>query len=352
VRVIIEETGENGPIDGAPSGHGDQALAAIDQPDLTREAALAAQYAQKSKAANTRRAYNLDWRTFVNWCELRNLDARKAKPPAVAAFLADMAARGHAAVSVSRMATGIKHYMRRIDPGAWPHERELPLPVKLTLAGIRRTHGIAPKNARTALTLSMLRRMLPHMGSGLEGRRNRAILLTGFWCAMRRSEIAAIDVEDVTINGQGMTVVSRRSKTDQEGEGFERGVEHTRDASICAPCEVTRWLQDSEIHSGPLFRSLIVTDDKGNGAPTDLRIDPGLVTSLVQHGVKSIGMRPHEFGAHSLRVGLITLASEKGKSLQSIMRQTGHRSVKSVMRYIRHATVFVDNVTRGLEDDE
>jgi site-specific recombinase XerD len=318
--------------------------AAGDQPVLVAESARAAEYAQKSKAANTRRAYNLDWRLFVEWCERRELDARKAKPAAVAAFLADMADSGYAAVSISRMATGIKHYMRRIDPTSWPLASEQPEVVRLTLAGIRRTLGIAPKWQKSAVTLPMLKKMLPHMGQGLEGRRNRAILLTGFYCGMRRSEISSLDVEDVAIGGKGMTVVSRRSKTDQEAAGFERGVKHARDASICAPCELTRWLQESGVKSAALFREL-----NGNTV-TDERINSNLVTILVQHGVRSIGLNSFDYGAHSLRVGFVTTASRKGKSLEAIMRQTGHRKVETVLRYIRHATLLEDNATEGLDE--
>jgi site-specific recombinase XerD len=333
-----------GPPDSEPRVLAPATVEQSKQPVLVAESARAAEYAQRSKAANTRRAYNLDWRLFVEWCERRDLDARQAKPAAVAAFLADMADSGYAAVSISRMATGIKHYMRRIDPPSWPHATEQPEVVRITLSGIRRTLGVAPKWQKSAVTLSMLKRMLPHMGEGLEGRRNRAILLTGFFCSMRRSDVSSLDVEDVVVSGKGMIVVSRRGKTDQEAESFERGVTHQKSASICAPCEVTRWLQESGIKSGALFREL------DGHTVTDERIKPSVVTALVQHGVKSIGLDTFDYGAHSLRVGLVTDASGKGKSLQAIMRQTGHRKVETVMRYIRHATLFDDNVTEGLDE--
>jgi site-specific recombinase XerD len=53
----------------------------------------------------------------------------------------------------------------------------------------------------------------------LAGLRDRALLLIGFGGALRRSELVALDVADVTENETGLLVAIRHSKTDQEGEG-------------------------------------------------------------------------------------------------------------------------------------
>jgi len=47
----------------------------------------------------------------------------------------------------------------------------------------------------------------------------RALLLIGFAGAFRRSELVALDVEDVEEVPEGLRVTIRRSKTDQEGRG-------------------------------------------------------------------------------------------------------------------------------------
>jgi integrase len=49
------------------------------------------------------------------------------------------------------------------------------------------------------------------------------------------------------------------------------------------------------------------------------------------------------FGAHSLRSGLATQAARNGASERAIMRQTGHKSVSMVRRYIREGELFNDN---------
>jgi integrase len=61
--------------------------------------------------------------------------------------------------------------------------------------------------------------MLEHIPDTLIGRRDRAILLIGFAAALRRSELAALNVADVEQHADGLLLRIGRSKTDQEGAG-------------------------------------------------------------------------------------------------------------------------------------
>jgi integrase len=49
------------------------------------------------------------------------------------------------------------------------------------------------------------------------------MLLIGFAGALRRSELVALDVDDVQEDADGLVLTIRRSKTDQEAEGEIRG---------------------------------------------------------------------------------------------------------------------------------
>ena len=53
------------------------------------------------------------------------------------------------------------------------------------------------------------------------------------------------------------------------------------------------------------------------------------------------------FAGHSLRAGLVTAAAKAGKSTHSIMKQTGHKSMATVARYIRDAQLFDENAAEG-----
>jgi hypothetical protein len=66
------------------------------------------------------------------------------------------------------------------------------------------------------------------------------------------------------------------------------------------------------------------------------------VALIVKRWALEAGFDPALFAGHSLRSGLATAADKAGKSERSIMKQTGHRSVTVVRRYIRDDLLFVD----------
>ena len=84
-------------------------------------------------------------------------------------------------------------------------------------SGIRRAHGVAPQKVRAART-KVINAVVAGLGSKPIDVRDRALLLIGFAGALRRSELVAFDVADITEDDQGLRLVLQRSKTDQEGE--------------------------------------------------------------------------------------------------------------------------------------
>jgi integrase len=63
------------------------------------------------------------------------------------------------------------------------------------------------------------------------GRRDRALLVLGFAGAFRRSELCALQVEDLVEVPDGLRVLIRRSKTDQTG-GQEVAARSARDVGV------------------------------------------------------------------------------------------------------------------------
>jgi site-specific recombinase XerD len=79
--------------------------------------------------------------------------------------------------------------------------------------------------------------MVSHVPAGLLGIRDRALLLVGFAGAFRRSELVSLVVEDLTFGEDGLKVLIRRSKTDQEAAGQVIGI--ARGTKLC-PVEALR----------------------------------------------------------------------------------------------------------------
>ena len=78
----------------------------------------------------------------------------------------------------------------------------------------------------------------------------------------------------------------------------------------------------------------------------------GIVRRVITAHAEAQGASPEEVEArlqgvsgHSLRSGLVTTAFASGISAEDVMRQTRHRNVQTLVRYRRHATAFVGNVS-------
>jgi integrase len=95
--------------------------------------------------------------------------------------------------------------------------------VRDAMRGIRRKKGTAQQGKAPLLAEDVKRLALATPADTTQGKRDRLILLLGFATAMRRSELSALDVEDVKQVGEGLVVTVRRSKTDQEGRGAGSG---------------------------------------------------------------------------------------------------------------------------------
>jgi site-specific recombinase XerD len=173
----------------------------------------AGDFARAEKAPSTRKAYRTDFELFQVWCSERSVVALPAQPETVAAFIATEAARCKASTIKRRLAAIRYAHKLAALPSPTDDER-----LKATVRGIRRTIGIAAEKKAPA-TNDRLLAMVAFQDKSIASLRNRALLLLGFAGAFRRSELVALDLEDVTETPQGLMVLIRRGKTDQEGAG-------------------------------------------------------------------------------------------------------------------------------------
>ena len=113
------------------------------------------------------------------------------------------------------------------------------------MKGIRRTIVTAqPGKLRTV----DIREMLDSLDDDLQGCRDRALLLAGFAGGFRRSELAALDVGDVSKTEDGFVIRVRRSKTDPEGKGTSVALPY---GSAGATCPVRSYLPRLDRQGSP-----------------------------------------------------------------------------------------------------
>jgi site-specific recombinase XerD len=314
-------------------------------------AAIVRAYQRASKADATVRAYTSDARVFQDWCARFGFLSLPASPEAVAGFIVSEAENGRAASTLGRRIAAIR-YAHKLAKAADPADDE---GVRAAMKGARRKVGVAPTQ-KAAATAEILAALLMRTPDTLTGKRDRALLALGFAGAFRRSELVALDVEDLREDPEGLRVMVRRSKVDQEGRGFEKAIPHGR---FIRPVALVReWLDAAGIVSGPVFRPVSrsgrvrlakVVDGSQEGVsstnpPAAIIPSPRLTTQAVADIIKryctAAGLDASTFGAHSLRAGYITTAAERGADLARIMDQSGHRDPRTVVGYIRRANAF------------
>lgn len=294
-------------------------------------------FADAAHAPNTRRAYGAQWRSFVAWCGALRLRPLPAAADTIALYVAALDREGlvPASVDVALAAIAKMHQAHALEsPCTAPA-------VAAVRAGLRRTRGTVPRQA-APLRIDELLAVVGAIGADLLGLRDRALLLLGWCSAVRRSDLVAIDVPELVFTGDGAEVFLRRSKTDQEGEGFWIGVPFALDPAACPVRAVRAWVDAAGITAGPVFRPL-----RGRRV-LDRRLSDRAVARVVQARATAAGLDASRLSGHSLRAGFVTSAARAGRSERAIMDQTGHRSLKIVRRYIRRATLFEENAAAGL----
>lgn len=286
-------------------------------------------YQRASKAKSTLRAYRADAAVFDRWCRRFGFAAMPASSVAVAAFLVHEAERGVKASTIGRRTAAIR-YAHRFAKLPDPTDDE---DVRATLKGIRNSIGTASEGKAPA-TAEVVTRMLAHIPATLTGKRDRAIITLGFAAALRRSELVALDVADLTDDREGLRLRIRKSKTDQEGAGQEIAVPHGR--HLRPVDAVNEWLGAAGIREGAVFRPV---SRSGRVRGTE-RLTDRSVADLVKRYAIAAGLDPREFSGHSLRAGFVTTAAERGAELTRIMETTRHRDVRTVTGYVRRANLF------------
>jgi site-specific recombinase XerD len=288
-------------------------------------------YAEAEKALATRAAYASDWRDFSVWCLARGATALPAHVGIVAAYLSGLADSGRKSSTIGRRAAAIGYRHKQAGFEA-PTNLE---GVKAVLRGIRRTIGSA-RVGKAPATADLMRQMLDCCDDSLRGKRDRALLCLGFAGAFRRSELVALQVEDLVEVPDGLRVLIRRSKGDQEGAGQE--VPILRGTKLRPVAAVQDWLAAAGITEGPVFRP-VFKGQRVQGVPLSDRS----VAIILKRYAKRVGLDPATYAGHSLRSGFLTSGAEAGASIFKMMEVSRHVSVDTLRGYVRRADLFKDH---------
>ena len=215
--------------------------------------------------------------------------------------------------------------------------------VQQTWRSIRNAIGCEPV-AKKAIVVDGIQRLIATCDlHSLRGLRDRAIILLGSAGAFRRSELVALDVQDLEDDACGMRVRLQRPAAYQVDDTCEKGIPFGDHEVSCPVYAVKAWISAAHLEQGPLFVSV-----NRHGMTTGLRLHGRDVARTVQRAGLACGFDTSRLAGHSLRSGLVTAAAIAGKSERDIMRQSGHVSIAMVRRYIKRAHLFDNNAADGI----
>ena len=292
----------------------------------------AADYASAGRRANTERSYAGGVRHFeVMWGGLL-----PATPARVAAYLAHYAPTLAHNTLRNRLAALAKWHSAHgfADPTRDPA-------VRATLKGIRSVHHARERRAaplqlrdldavdRWAAAAIALADADGDRSMSLRARRDRALILLGFWRGFRSDELLRLRLKDITvIPDEGIQLYLPRSKGDRQAAG----IIHTLPAlsRLCAVTAIQDWRTFSRLTEGPLFRAI---DRYGSVRPKALH--PNSVIGVLRRAFVAAGVQEaDQFSTHSLRRGFAGWATANGWDARALMEYVGWKDAQTAMRYV------------------
>ena len=298
---------------------------------------------QSSKSNNTVKAYKSDFNDFGLFCAQNGFKSLPTEPKIVSLYLTYLSTKDSKMSTLKRrlVSIGVIHKLKG-------HYLDTKHPSIIeNIMGIKRRKGNIQKGKKPIL-INSLKKIINAIDEQktdeIKKIRDRSIILIGFSGGFRRNEIVSLDYDDLDFVPEGLKITLKRSKTDQFGEGTLKGLPYFDSSQYCPVLSLKKWIETSNINSGPLFRRF----SKGSKL-TDNRLTDQTVALLIKKYLNLAGIDSKNYSGHSLRSGFATSAAESGAEERSIMAMTGHKSTEMVRRYIKEANLFKNNALNKIK---
>jgi site-specific recombinase XerD len=282
-------------------------------------------------SANTWRALYSDIRQFDSFCARVGASILPADPKTIRAFLLESQSRidGKGVVRPRSLAT-LRRYLSSIAIIHRAADLESPCDatsIRKTLKAIARRIPARQRQAQ-AFGFEELQRYLAVPTRVLRDLRDRALVALAYDTLTRSDELARAQVNDLVLERGVATLLIRRSKTDQVGDGAKAFVSQQTFDLIGA------WLTEAKINHGPLFRAV---------SPHDVISSDALSTAAIRATIKratlKIGVNPAGYSGHSTRVGAAQDLLAAGASLEQLKQAGRWKDFRMPTRYTENIAV-------------
>ena len=285
---------------------------------------------KNAKSINTLRAYESDFKDFSAFCSKNNFNCLPADPKILSLYLTHLSQKSKFSTLKRRIASiSVIHKIK-----GYYIDTKHPL-IMENLLGIKRLKGTNQK-AKKPILINDLKIIIDVINKlkikQIRKIRDKALILIGFAGGFRRSELVAIDYEDVEFVREGLKIFVKRSKTDQSGEGMTKAIPSFNSALYCPVIHLQDWMFNKENKKGKIFP----ISDKS-------------VALIIKKYANLAGMDGSKYAGHSLRSGFATSTAEAGAEERNIMAMTGHKTTQMVRRYIQEANLFKNNALNKIK---
>ena len=285
---------------------------------------------KNSKAKNTVRAYESDFKDFSIFCVKNGLTSLPTEPKVLSLYLTHLSKTSKFSTLKRRIASiKVVHKIKG-------HYLDSKHPIIMeNLLGIKRVNGSYQKSKKPLL-INSLKHIIKAIDDNEKNEfkkiRNKSIILLGFSGGFRRSELVNIEYDDLEFVDEGLKIFIKRSKTDQSGEGSLKAIPYFKNLEFCPVIKLKDWINLNNIKFGKIFD----ISDKS-------------VSLIIKKYAFMAGLDPEKYGGHSLRSGFATSAAEAGAEERNIMAMTGHKTTQMVRRYINEANLFKNNALNKIK---
>ena len=183
----------------------------VNQMELIRKAI---EYKEAALSKNTRRTYRSMWNKFCSWCKNQGSPFLPTKAETIMLYLSSI---GNA-VSFSSLDASIAAIEKAHKEAGCAIEGN-PEMYRDVRKGIRKKHKekLRIKQA-PALSVVDLKVALKGLSTSIQDVRDKTIISVGYWAALRRSEIASIQYDNMTFTDEGVIIYLLGSKTSDKLE--------------------------------------------------------------------------------------------------------------------------------------
>jgi len=285
---------------------------------------------KNSKANNTLRAYQSDFRDFSIFCTKNGFSFMPTQPKIIALYITHLSKsfkfstlkRRIASISVIHKLKG--HYLDTKHPI-----------IMENLLGIKRTLGSRQK-AKKPILINDLKLIIKVIDE--DKIRDKALILLGFAGGFRRSELVNVYFQDIDFVPEGVKILIRRSKTDQSGEGSIKAIPYFENQEFCPVIALKDYLNKKFSNSNKSKKDVKIFE-----------ISDKSVALIIKRYAEKAGLDSSKYAGHSLRSGFATTAAEFGAEERNIMAMTGHKTTQMVRRYIQEANLFKNNALKNIK---